>query len=486
MGGEFWLEKKIHLHPAQIFRWLVLGLVAGFVISNFILIPWIFGAALLICGILLAFKLERAKLFSLFIIGILLSLVRFTGLPPAPADNFFIGKQNFVARISTAPRVGDKMVRYIVKPEVTGLGSVVLLTKPYPVFSYGEKLQVNCKKVELVTFSFYTKEGIFRQCSWPEISFLAPAPWSLRGELVKLRDKSGQVLKNLLAEPYASLASGMLWGDDSGLPVGLVQNFRRTGTSHLLAVSGFNVMVLTEILFWLLVGIGLWRRMASVFVLVLVLMFVIFTGAEPAVVRAGIMGSLLIISRLISRSPDKINLLFGTAAAMLLLAPILISNLGFQLSFAAMAGLLFVEPLLTPKLTIIPETFKIRQALAETLAANITTLPIILWQLDQVSLVSPVANLLISPVVMAVFIFGLPLVALNFLGINWLAPLIWALSLVLAYVVKVIDLLASLPWANAAGSLGAWLVVVICYIVLFYWLDSKKRLNFFHKNNKKL
>jgi competence protein ComEC len=131
----------------------------------------------------------------------------------------------------------------------------------------------------------------------------------------------------------------MLWGDDAGLPRELVAAFRRTGTSHLLAVSGYNVMVVTEVLFWILLALGLWRRTGGLVVLLVVVLFVLFTGAEPAVVRAGIMGSLVIAGRLLARRPDRLNLLLGTAAVMLLLAPTLVRVLGFQVSFAAMAGM---------------------------------------------------------------------------------------------------------------------------------------------------
>jgi ComEC/Rec2-related protein len=464
---------RLKLHPAQIFRLFVFGVVLGFIVSEFVKINlYVLLAAILVLVLIFYFNLLSPRII-LLLLGILLTLIRVGGGVNPPALSLFTGPQYFAATVVEPPRASEKVVRYIVESKLNPIGRILLIAKPYPPFSYGEKLKVSCKNVVVVDFSVYISKGIYRECAFPEIESVAGADFSIKKLLLDLREAAGYRLKQVLAEPYASLATGMLWGDDAGLPKEITNSFRRTGTTHLLAVSGYNVMVLTEILFWFLIAIGLWRKMASFVVLGLIVLFVIFTGGEPAVVRAGIMGSLLVIARLMSRKPDNINVLLGAAAVMLFIAPTLISDLGFQLSFAAMAGLMFVAPFLSEQLKIVPNIWGLRLSVAQTLAATIITLPFILIRLDQLSLVSPIANVLIGPVIFLVFILGLPLLPLSFWG-GAATVVAWLLSLVLAYVIMVVGGLGSLPWASAQNSLWLWFILVVLYGIGVRWCLKNK------------
>lgn len=457
--------------PAKLFRAVSFGLVLGVALGSFTSLPWYGWVA----GALIAvgFGWRRPAWTSLVLLGLAAAWLRLSAVPPLPPANVLLGQQSFSASVVEAPRASDTVVRYVV--ETTAAGQpvrVALVAKPYPSYQYGDRLQVQCKQVEPVTVSYLLNQRTVRECAFPTLQYLGSS-WSVPRQLFSWRAAAGDRLRQTLAEPYASLTTGMLWGDDAGIPKTLADDFRRTGVSHLLAVSGYNVMVLTEILFWVLVGCGLWRRTASAAVLALVAAFIFFTGAEPAVVRAGLMGSLVIVARLMARAPDKVNLLLGAGAAMLVVSPQLVSNLGFQLSFAAMAGLLFVAPVLERQLSFLPETVGLREAVAQTLAAIAVTLPIILWQVDQLSLVSPLANVLVGPVVVFVFALGLPLVAVSFLG-PIATPLAWALSFVMAYVVGVVQWLARLPWAAVHGSVWAWTAVAVLYVGCLGWFAGRK------------
>ncbi len=470
MGDLFALPHlRRPLHPAQTFRWVVLGLVVGFGLSVFIWLPWYVSLGAGGAVAVLAYIRPTLRVVGLVVIGSLLALARASVLPLPPPANVFVGPQQFAATIVEEPHATAAAMRYVVQPEVPGLGRVVLITRAWPAYAYGTRLRVSCKKVELVDFAGLVSKGLWRQCAFPGLTVLAPAAFSLKGALLTLREGAGGYLKNLLAEPYASLTAGMLWGDYSGLPTSLADAFRRTGTSHLLAVSGYNVMVLSEILFTILIALGLWRRQASLIVVGVLALFTVFTGAEASVVRAAAMASVLVLGRLLTRRPDRLNLLLGTAAAMLLVSPALITDLGFQLSFGAMAGLMFLSAPLENQFTWLPELGGMRQSVAQTMAATGATLPIILFRLDQLSLVSPFANLLVGPVVVLVFAFGLPLLLLGAIG--WLAlPLVWLLSAVLAYVIAVVESLGSLSWAWAQGSVLAWIGAAALYGAGGWWL----------------
>jgi ComEC/Rec2-related protein len=465
--------KSSGLPPALVWRYICFGLLSGFVIGYWFQIAKAGLLAAILSAVWLVYKKIGSQAVNLAIIGCLLALLRGNGLIPAPPAGYFLGEQEFKAQVVELPRLGERITRYVVKPlDKEGIYKLQLITTPWPAFTFGDQISVKCE-IKAVDFKAYTNRGIWRECAFPEIAPIGTSKNSLRRWLYQVRTAAGNKVKSLVAEPYATLTTGMLWGDDSGLPSELIASFRRTGTSHLLAVSGYNVMVLTQVLFWVLVAIGLWRRQASLAVLVLMVMFVIFSGAEPSVVRAGAMGSVLLIGHLLARKPDKINLLSGTGAVMLLISPRLVIELGWQLSFAAMAGLTFLSPLLRQKLTWLPNMAGIRQAGSETLAATLVTTPIILWRLDNFSVVAPLANLLVAPMVMLVYWFGLALLILGWFGQIVARPVIWFLSAALFYMTTVINWLASLPWAAASASFVTWLGVIIFYAVVWGWLKYK-------------
>ncbi|MDZ4230145.1 MAG: ComEC/Rec2 family competence protein [Candidatus Veblenbacteria bacterium] len=471
-GAQALAQLRTHqLHPALVFRYLALGLLGGFVIGYWIALPWTTVLVALVLVGLFGYVITGVRPVAFVVVGILVALLRGNGLVPPPPDGSFLGAREFTAQVAELPRVSERAVRYVVEPKgIAGSNRVLITSRPWPNFTYGDTLRVRCGEVESVTFASYTNRGIWRQCAFPELGLVASSAPGLRSWLLLARREAGDIVRRLTPEPYATLATGMLWGDDAGLPRELTEAFRRTGTTHLLAVSGFNVMVLSRVLFWLFIALGLWRRQASLAVLVLIGLFVLFSGAEPAVVRAGTMGSILLLGQLLARRADKLNVLSGTAAAMLLLAPRLVVDLGFQLSFAAMAGLMYLAPILQHKFSWLPSLLGLRQSAAETVAATLVTTPLILGRVDQLSLVAPLANLLVAPVIVLVYWFGLSLLPLSALGSITALPAAWLLTAVLVYLTSVVNWLANLPWAAAPASTITWVLVVLGYLVFAWWL----------------
>lgn len=449
--------------PVLVFRYLVVGLLVGLIVSSWLVVPPLTGWLAAGAAGALIFWFKPKFLISFVLVGFCVAIWRWSLVLPPPAAQEFIGPQIFLAEVVEPPRLAGSSLKYLIKT-INGQSLFLSLqARAFPAYAQGDRLQVDCPNVTPAISLSQQRKNIWRICAWPELTYLSTNENSFKVWLNRLNGRAGQSLKNLLPEPYATLASGMLWGDDNGLPASVVQVFRTTGTSHLLAVSGFNVTVLIQIIFAILISVGLWRRPASWLAIILISLFVIFTGAEPAVVRAGIMGAVLLFGKLISRRASHINLLLGTAAAMLLFNPRLLFDLGFQLSFASMVGLGVVAPILQNKLKLLPNWLELREVLSQTIAAIIATLPVIIWQLGQVSVVSPLANLLIAPVVLLVFVLGLPLVLLAPLAGAWLAPLGWLLTAVLVYVVWVVETLAALPGAIFKTSFLVWPLLAIFY-----------------------
>ena len=454
-------------HPSIIFRTASIGVIVGALLFNwwsFYNLSWWWVFLIIVVVIIMSLKLVPRQLFILGLLAATILWWRALYLPITPPADIFVGPREFTAEITAASRAGDKIIRYVVSSPDFQLGKIQLTAKPFPEFYFGQVVRVRCKNVTEITADYYRLKNIYRECAFPDLSFLSDGKWSLKRTLLQARDLDGVTIKSNLAEPYASLLTGMLWGDDAGLPKDLLQNFRTTGTSHILAVSGFNVMVLSQILFYLFLGIGLWRRQASIVVISLIALFVVFTGGEPAVLRAGIMASLIKFGHLVGRKSEPWNILLGAAATMLLFDPRLILDLGFELSFAAMIGLTVLAPKLENIFKKLPDLINLKEIFLQTVSATLVTLPIILLRLDQVSLVSVVVNLLVGPVVATVFILGL----ITTVVATWPllgAMAIWLSTLALAYIVMIVEWFGSLPNAQVGGSIWVWLIVIIIYII---------------------
>lgn len=204
----------------------------------------------------------------------------------------------------------------------------------------------------------------------------------------------------VLPEPDASLVLGLLIGDTGGIPKDVLAAFRATGTSHVLAVSGYNVHLVVECAFMALAACAVGRRRASYAVAAALAAFTVMTGAEAPVVRAAVMGGLGLVAGLIGRRNGGAGPLAVAAAVMLAHDPLVLRHdVGFRLSFAAVLGLRAFGPAFSRLLAFLPEAAQLRRTCAETLAATVATLPIALYDFGLLPLAGPFANLAVVPLV---------------------------------------------------------------------------------------
>lgn len=204
-----------------------------------------------------------------------------------------------------------------------------------------------------------------------------------------------------LTEPAGSFVAGVLLGERSAIPDQLTDAFRRTGTSHVLALSGYNISV---ILGCVVVLLG--RRPLMIAIAIgTVALFVCIVGPSPPVIRAALMGSLLILSQMLGRPVLAIRLCVLTAALTLLIDPwALRYDVGWQLSFLATLGILLAAKPLATRLAMLPAL--IREPLAVTVAAGLFTAPVIMMTFGTTSIVAPLANLIVVPLIPIVMALG--------------------------------------------------------------------------------
>ncbi len=326
-------------------------------------------------------------------------------------------------------------------------GKLLVWAPLYPEVLFGDALVFNCRVEKPEPFEGFAydkhlaSQGILAVCPRPEyIDVHSAESVSFLGSLLLLKTAAVHRLQMILPEPHASFLSGLLFGGSSSLSNDMKDDFAATGTSHILAASGFNVSLFSlTFLSWILTTrIG--RKRGLILTTMLIVGYVLMAGATPAVVRAGIMGVVVVLSKWISRKAFIPNVLLLTASVMFLLNPFVLSDVGFQLSFVATAGILALTDRVSKHLAFIPNTFAFRTSFAASLSAIIVTLPILLWHFGSVSLVAPFVNLLVLPLVpyaMWLTLIGLGVV-ITFGAIAQISILpAWALSWLMLWLISI-------------------------------------------------
>jgi len=290
--------------------------------------------------------------------------------------------------------------------------------------------------------------------------------WSWRREIEMLNQSLMRIIQRALPEPHAQFLAAMLIGARDALPQSLTDDFRRTGLTHIIAVSGFNITIVVQAAefvvrrvmkrahgFWLLCGC--------------VMVFVVLTGAQASVMRAGLMALLTLVAARLGRRTQAIRSLLMVGCALVAMRPLmLLHDIGFQLSFAATAGVMLIPDSLERVMRWIPERWGLRETLTLFCAAQVATLPISLFHFGGISLVAPVANVLALPLIPIIMLCGGVL-----LGVGAITPVLgqavggvtWVL---LELELRLIDLCAHAPGAFvvtktiSATALAAWYALV--------------------------
>lgn len=364
-------------------------------------------------------------------------------------------------------------------------GRVLVYTDPYPSYSQGDVLRIagRIRPLSEVSNAGY-REHLAGQ------GFVGTVDGGTRMELIRrswlfaFRDRLAASLGEALPEPQASLAEGLLLGLRSHLPEELKEDFRRTGTSHLLAISGFNLAVIGGVVLAAAARLLGRRQPAYLAVtLVIVWLYSALTGMQPPVLRAAIMFSLLLAGLLAGR-PGGAPAALGLAAAVMTgLDPGILYDVSFQLSFASVAGLMVLQPPLQrwgervmpegrPLLSLVRPLFN---ALAAGLAAIVASLPLVACHFQSMPLVGLPATVAASVFVTAATLSAgaVALLGLVWPGGAWVAG--WVASCFLMCIVWVVKLSARLPLACVeTGAVPSG--VVWAYYLALLGVAGRRRL----------
>jgi competence protein ComEC len=488
---------------------LGLAWIAGIVLAWWLNFPWevVAWAVLPALGALLFYRRNpTARWTAILVFALAAGALRFIFSQPVINENHVAfyndlpGSVTLTGIVDDEPDIRDNYVNLSLRAEALRLKGVthvvtgwVLIRAPrYPEYSYGDRLTVSGRLETPPVFEdfsyrdYLARSDIHSLVLRCRLEYLAGNQgnplWTL---LFAFKKRAFQTINLILAEPHAALLNGILLGIRSGIPTDLYQAFNLTGTSHIIVISGSNIAVVVGIL--LLLGqkiIG--KRLAPPLAISGIILYTLLVGADPSVSRAAVMGVVWVFAIWLGRPGLALNALVFSAVVLTLFNPLMLWDVGFQLSFMATLGLIVLSPVLERGFFGLLQPYLhdnrlnlVMALLSElviiTLAAQISTAPLIIYHFGRLSLVALLTNLLILPVQPLIMTLGgLAMLA----GLLWLPlgqALAWLVWLPLAWTVLVAEWSARLPLASLSlDTFPLWLLgLSYAVIAAFIWWANR-------------
>lgn len=297
-------------------------------------------------------------------------------------------------------------------------------------------------------------------------------------------------IDSALPEPHASFMKGLLLGERAAMPADLVQKFKQAGVSHIVALSGYNITLVGALLVDVLLLMTIPFRAAFWIAGSSIVLFVLLTGAQASVVRAAIMGILVLVAAREGRMYHMTNALIFAGATMLSIHPYLLRfDVGFQLSFLATIGLIYLTALVDRMLGYIEYRARIllqgkrlgpqkehrivngvKKILSETIAAQLAVLPLLAYLFGGVSVIAPVSNLFVLAAIPYAMILGFFTGALGFIWQPMSITAGWLAWIVLQYELGVINFFSTMSFSFISiSSVGTIFIIITYGIAGFIW-----------------
>lgn len=379
-------------------------------------------------------------------------------------------------------------------------GAVLVHVSRYPEYHYGDILRVTGELETPRAFedfdykSYLEHQGIYSICYYPKIEILEegrgfePLQW-----LYSFRGMLSDSLTKALPEPQGSLAQGILLGIRSNIPYSVTQAFSRSGTAHILAISGLHITIIIGIFlsfFTLVFG-----RQRSIYIwltLIAIWIYALLTGMHPPVIRAVMMGSLFLLAEYLGRQRSAITALAFAAAVMVGIQPQILWSISFQLSFTAMLGLILFYPYLQSwGRKGVAKVFEYRDraiaignvfadSFAVTIAAIIAVWPLVAYYFNVVSLVGVPATFLSLPALPAIIVASALVAFVGLFAVFASQILGWVAWLFLTYLLLVVEGFDALPFSSfQVSAIPVWLVweYYIIFAIVVAWLNYRKQVN---------
>ncbi|MFZ2038516.1 MAG: ComEC/Rec2 family competence protein [Minisyncoccia bacterium] len=364
---------------------------------------------------------------------------------------------------------------------------ILIQTKLSPLINYGDEIEAQgtISKPDQILgedgrifdyASYLENQEIFYLLSFSDTKILSNDKGNfIMASLYKIKNYFMMSLNYLISEPEVSYLNGILLGSKSSLPIEWNDIFAKVGLTHIVALSGYNITIVSEWLQKVLI-LFLPFGLSLCFGALGIIAFVIMTGASATAVRAGIMALIVIFGRMIGRQYNLTRALLIAGFVMILFNPrLLVFDLSFQLSFLATLSLIIFPTHLEKYFTWITKKFNIRDLFLTTLSAQILVLPLLLYKIGWLSFVSLPANLLVLPLIPPTMFLGF------FTGLFGLAStyIAWPFALLtqifLSSQMIIMKTMANLPGsAIKLSEFSFWWIIPI-YILIIIWVWRMKK-----------
>lgn len=343
---------------------------------------------------LLDYRFEKINIAMLIVLLFFLGTIHFSyfekNIEKDNLHNFYDQKVSLEGTVLES-KLTQASQRMVLK---TSEGKTLLVTKVFPNYSYGDLLKVFGELKEPENFGsinmkkILARDKIYSQMVFPQIQKIGSSPTSkIMNFLFFVREKFEEKIKLVLPEPHSSLANGMLLGNEGVLEANILDAFKKSGTIHVLVLSGYNITI---------IGNAIANLFGFVPAVLSIILFVLMTGAEAPAVRAAIMGIIGLLIFYTGRPKTATLVLLWSAVLMVLWNPaILRFDHGFQLSFLATLGLCLASGFFAKKFKFLPSFLSIRENAASTFSAQLFVLPLLISWGNHISYLSPIANILI-------------------------------------------------------------------------------------------
>lgn len=487
------LRYNSSMTPSRVFLYICLSFVGGIASASFLHVPQFAALIFSIVGIGLAtvfWKEKKAVAVGFCILVFAIGVFRYGQVQPHGAiiqDNFREEKIAFFAVVVREPDIREGYQNLVIKSESIE-GNIFVRTDRWAQYVYGDEFKIEGVLKVPENFSefdwkgYLARKDIYWTMQYPAIEVIGSGGGgSFMAALLGLKNIFREVVDENISPPQSTLFGAMVLGDKQKLTPEFKEKLNRVGLRHVTAISGLHIMILTFIIMELLIGIGLWRSHAFYVTVVVIALFILMVGAPPSAVRAGVMGGLLLLAQHVGRLSSGMRAIVFASSGMLALNPTLLQfDIGFQLSFSAIFGIIFFSQYFFEKLRHVPNPsfVPVRTVLSASFSAYITTLPILIYHFGSASLIAPLANVFVLPIVPFIFMLAIPFGLIGTLMPMAAQVLSWPLWLFLFYMTKVTDIFSQLPFASYTiwdGQLKIFVILFSVFAILLFFLHVRKR-----------
>lgn len=383
----------------------------------------------------------------------------------------------FEGVVSNDPERGDSKTQMAVDifSNHRRLGRVLVFTDKYSPVRYNDVIKIKGtikvpEKLDNFDYRGYlAKDGISVIISYPQIE-IVKSQSSFVGLVYDFKNMLGERIRDNLSPRLSPVLEAMILGNDQKMSQETKDKLSRSGLSHVIAISGSHIVIFSAMLFEVLLFLGLWRKQALLGSILFTLFYVFLVGMPASGVRAGIMVGLLFLAQLLARQSFNLRTLVVAASVMLFFNPLLLKfDLGFQLSFMAVLGIILTSPIFNQWLDAV---FKgklkwLQEIMAMTFSAQIFTLPLLISSFGYFSLVSLLSNIMVLPVTPLLMALGI------------LVPILGAIAAIpcavlLSYLMWIVDISSRVPFAILKVNLP-FLLLIIIYLPFLYWAYKGRR-----------